>query len=300
MENDPNAAAADAVRRAAGNVDDAEDAERMLDSAEAAVGDLRDEEVSDVAGRNARRRIEESPSPDPARTLVDAAVATRIDDGIADSAAESLADPAARPRTERGRDLLRQALLRRLGPLDRADAILYLVINQLPHPPVVDAAFARLSWWMTGGHLWAAVPLLVAARGDGRRAIAIFLRVMPALWVTTAILEYPLKRYIRRRRPFVSVVRAIVVGRKPGSYSWPSGHTAAAFAGATLLAACLPRQAGVFRGVASAVGFSRVYLGAHYPGDVVSGAVLGTALARGVRWLFLLAGARWLRARRRG
>jgi len=95
--------------------------------------------------------------------------------------------------------------------------------------------------------------------------------------------EFPIKYYFRRRRPFIDLVQAIAVGKKPGTYSFPSGHSAASFAGAWLLCRHYPRLAPLWYSVAALVGFSRVYLGAHYPGDVLSGAVLGTLLAEGAR-----------------
>lgn len=105
----------------------------------------------------------------------------------------------------------------------------------------------------------------------------------------TAIVEYPIKGIFRRRRPFVDVIRAVVVGKKPGSWSFPSGHTASSFAAATALASVWPRMSPLFLLVAGGVGMSRVYAGAHYPGDVLSGAFLGTTLAGVIRVLVLLA-----------
>jgi undecaprenyl-diphosphatase len=73
----------------------------------------------------------------------------------------------------------------------------------------------------------------------------------------------------------------------PHSDSFPSGHTATSFACATVLAALVPRAAPAFYVLALAIGYSRVYVGVHWPLDVVGGAVLGVATA-----LLLLAIAR--------
>ncbi len=66
----------------------------------------------------------------------------------------------------------------------------------------------------------------------------------------------------------------------PASSSFPSGHSAAAFAFATGVASVLPVAAMPLRGLAALVAYSRVHTGVHYPGDVIVGALLGTALAQ--------------------
>jgi membrane-associated phospholipid phosphatase len=68
--------------------------------------------------------------------------------------------------------------------------------------------------------------------------------------------------------------------RMPSSTSFPSGHSAAAFAFATGVGAVLPRAAIPLRGLAALVAYSRVHTGVHYPGDVVAGALIGTTLAQ--------------------
>jgi undecaprenyl-diphosphatase len=65
----------------------------------------------------------------------------------------------------------------------------------------------------------------------------------------------------------------------PHSDSFPSGHAATSFACATVLAALVPRAAPAFYVLALAIGYSRVYVGVHWPLDVVGGAVLGIATA---------------------
>jgi membrane-associated phospholipid phosphatase len=75
----------------------------------------------------------------------------------------------------------------------------------------------------------------------------------------------------------------------PHSSSFPSGHTATSFACATVLALLVPRAAPFAYVLALAIGYSRLYVGVHWPTDVLGGAAVGVATA-----LLLLAGARRL------
>jgi undecaprenyl-diphosphatase len=162
------------------------------------------------------------------------------------------------------------------------DARLFLAINHMPHPPPLNRAMYMLTSVMNAGFGW--VLLLVAAKLLGLRGGKhAFYQVLPPLWFATMSVEYPIKHYFRRRRPFYDIVEAIAVGKKPGGYSFPSGHSAAAFAGAWLITRHFPRLAPLWYFLAALVGFSRVYLGAHYPGDVLSGALAGSAIAEVTR-----------------
>jgi undecaprenyl-diphosphatase len=78
----------------------------------------------------------------------------------------------------------------------------------------------------------------------------------------------------------------------PHSHSFPSGHTATAVAGATLLTVFAPKGAPAFFLLAAIVAYSRLYVGVHFPLDIVGGAVIGAATA-----LLLLAAIRRLSGR---
>jgi membrane-associated phospholipid phosphatase len=88
------------------------------------------------------------------------------------------------------------------------------------------------------------------------------------------------KALVRRSRPFIRVTQARIVGYPAVGRSFPSGHTSQAFFMATLLAshfhACI-WVAFLLYGIALLVGITRMYVGAHYPRDVLAGAILGSA-----------------------
>lgn len=221
-----------------------------------------------------------------AETAAQAVAPTSEAPVVLEAAQEALgtrpAPAAAAPEVERGRSYLKQAILKRMGPLQAVDAQLYLMVNNLPHPPWADRAASGVTLMFTGGWIWVIASVLAYRAGVGRSRKALR-ELVPAMLGATWIVEYPIKTYFRRRRPFIDIVRALVVGKKPGSWSFPSGHTASSFASAWLLSRVWPGKAPLFFGIAASVGASRVYVGAHYPGDVLSGATLGMLFAATIR-----------------
>lgn len=189
---------------------------------------------------------------------------------------------APTPEAERGRRLLRDAMLRRMGPLQRLDTRLFIAVNTLPHPTWANVLADGITLITTGGWIWLlglALARILGVSGS-RRA---FRLAAPSVIGATSAVEWPIKALFRRRRPFIDVVRALVIGRRPDGWSFPSGHTAAAFSGAYVLSTIWPRKSPIFFVLASTVGFSRIYVGAHYPGDVFSGATLGMVIAEAIR-----------------
>jgi membrane-associated phospholipid phosphatase len=89
-----------------------------------------------------------------------------------------------------------------------------------------------------------------------------------------------MKILIHRKRPYRRLKNMRVVGAKAGGHSFPSGHTSQSFFLATLLIDYFRIDfptALIFYGIAGMVGITRMYVGMHYPRDVIGGAVLGTA-----------------------
>lgn len=86
-----------------------------------------------------------------------------------------------------------------------------------------------------------------------------------------------LKITVQRQRPFTTYPDIIYQKTEVGSYSFPSGHTNFAFATATSLTLAFPKWYVIVPAYsyAAAVGYSRMYLGVHYPSDVLAGALIG-------------------------
>jgi undecaprenyl-diphosphatase len=115
-----------------------------------------------------------------------------------------------------------------------------------------------------------------------RYAVVVFtvLGVALADWTS-----YGLKAVFDVERPSARYAAPKPLVTPPHDASFPSGHAATSFAAATVLALARPRWAPAFYLLALAIGFSRVYVGVHYPLDIVGGAVLGVVLATALRLL---------------
>ncbi|WP_184542581.1 phosphatase PAP2 family protein [Mucilaginibacter sp. FT3.2] len=89
------------------------------------------------------------------------------------------------------------------------------------------------------------------------------------------------KKIFNRDRPFITHPDVIYAKEHPTDASFPSGHTAFAFSTATSLSLAIPKWYVIVPSFAyaSAVGYSRMYLGVHYPSDVLAGAVVGAGSA---------------------
>lgn len=179
---------------------------------------------------------------------------------------------------------IRRILGSLLGPVGAIDSSTYLALSRLPHPRSLNLAMRMLSAAMSKGMAWA-VGLSVASRLDPKRGGEALRQVLPAMWLAGLTVEIPFKRIFYRDRPFAANILAAVVGNRPNGYSFPSSHTAVAFAAAWLLRSYYPRWSPAIYGLAGVVGFSRLYLGVHYLSDVFVGAVSGTVLAEVYRRL---------------
>lgn len=97
--------------------------------------------------------------------------------------------------------------------------------------------------------------------------------------ITSHLLVQVMKKAFRRRRPYI-VESSLHFNSKPlKDCSFPSGHTTAVFATNVSLALAFPWLAPLLLAVACLVGWSQIYLGFHYPADVIVGALIGGTTA---------------------
>ena len=94
-----------------------------------------------------------------------------------------------------------------------------------------------------------------------------------------------IKHVVGRRRPPLVDHDIVALVHLPRTSSFPSGHATTAFAAATALALLCPRLRLPAFALAALIAFSRVYLGVHFPSDVITGAALGTLIGAATAWL---------------
>src|SRR3954453_17026190 len=141
-----------------------------------------------------------------------------------------------------------------------------------------DRWLRRLSTFANHGRLWLAIAALLSTKKGPLRRGAV--RGVGALAFSSLIVNAVLKQIFGRVRPDLENLQSHRrLRREPGSLSFPSGHSSSGAAFVTGVAMESPLAGAALAPVALAVGYSRVHVGVHYPGDVVAGLAVGGAVA---------------------
>jgi undecaprenyl-diphosphatase len=162
------------------------------------------------------------------------------------------------------------------------DEKLFRRIEGLRVPPVVRAM--RALTHLGDAPAWFAIGLFLLASSGA--AVRSGLLLGTAALLATSVAQV-LKRTCCRPRPSIGLPGFVAIVENPDRFSFPSGHSAAAFAVAVALAGQGAALGPLALSLACGIAVSRVYLGAHYPLDVAVGAALGGGCGLVARLLVL-------------
>jgi len=159
--------------------------------------------------------------------------------------------------------------------------ILLWIQEHLAHP-LLDKFFIFITTLGDAGILWILIGLFFLLQKKHRTlGLLIILSLIGSLIMTNGIL----KNWIARPRPYTVYPLDLLIDKNP-EYSFPSGHTSAAFA-ATWMIYMNKKRLGIYMvTLATLMGLSRIYLFMHYPTDVIGGAVVGILIAESVYYLY--------------
>lgn len=161
------------------------------------------------------------------------------------------------------------------------DVALFRAVNEAAGNAVVDAFFVFLttfkqSWWIAA---LAAVFIVVRRRWEG---LTVLLLCVAAIAIADQVASHIFKPLVQRTRPCFELADVRLLINQPRSFSFASSHAANSAAVATILYFFFGKSTALDKGFAWAmgvyaflVGLSRVYVGVHYPSDVLGGFAIG-------------------------
>lgn len=137
-----------------------------------------------------------------------------------------------------------------------------------------------------GGLVWITGSLLLLIPKKTRKVgVCSLIALAGSLLVNNVIL----KNLVARTRPYDVIEGLHSLIGKQNDFSFPSGHTGSSFAAATVMFCGLKKRYGSFAMILAAlIGFSRMYVGVHYPSDVIGGALIGAVIGYMVYTVSLL------------
>ena len=165
------------------------------------------------------------------------------------------------------------------------DANILLWIQEYIRKDWATPFWRFVSWLGDGGWFWISLSVLLLFFAKTRR---VGITALLALLIGALCTNLLLKNLIARVRPYEVIDGLYPLVKKLKDFSFPSGHSCASFAASLVFFKKLPRRYGIASLVlASLIAISRLYLGVHYPSDVLGGIAIG-----------LLSGAAALRIQR--
>ncbi|HZU14153.1 MAG TPA: phosphatase PAP2 family protein [Chloroflexota bacterium] len=168
-----------------------------------------------------------------------------------------------------------------MNPVADADRHVYLLVHNRLRARWLDPIMIWATKAGTKGTVWTGIAagLLINDRVHSRW---VALLMLVALLVAQGTINLVLKPLFRRARPYETPGLARLLVAAPGPHSWPSAHAGSSFASAVVLAIAYPLWAPAALLLALLVAYSRIYVGVHYPLDVLAGIIIGSLAAGAV------------------
>ena len=150
--------------------------------------------------------------------------------------------------------------------------ILYF-IQEFLRCDFLNKIFSFITSLGNGGFIWIVISIILLIPKKTRKAGVLSICSLLLCYVTNDLI---IKKLVARERPFNKFSELIPLIKKPADFSFPSGHSASSFASAGILFRYLDKKYGILAIVLAAlIAFSRLYLGVHFPSDVIAGIIMG-------------------------
>lgn len=173
------------------------------------------------------------------------------------------------------------------------DGGILLFLQDAVRNPVLNPIMTVITSLGNAGIIWI---LLTAALLIPKKTRKIGCMSACALLVSLLFNNILLKNLVARVRPYNAIEALIPIISKPSEYSFPSGHAGSSFASAWVLYRKLPKKYGIWAAILAAlISFSRLYVGVHYPSDVLAGILVGIGCSYVGEWVVLQLEKRRLR-----
>lgn len=170
-----------------------------------------------------------------------------------------------------------------LSTLSSLDGNLLLWIQENLRSEFFTPLWTFITTTGNGGLIWIAITCFLLAFKKTRKVGGMCALSLIFSLIFTNVL---IKPFAARVRPYDAIHALTILVEKPHDFSFPSGHSSAAFATAWVMFRRLPKKAGIPALVyAFLIAFSRLYVGVHYPSDVIGGIVLGILYAAAAVWI---------------